>query len=72
MDQIMVDVSDIDVSVGDEVILFGDKDLKLSADKLASICDTIGYELVSNLGKRVPLIFMHDGKAVDVIDYYNR
>jgi alanine racemase len=72
MDQIMVDVSDVDVKVGDEVILFGDKDFKLSADKLAQTCDTIGYELVSNLGKRVPLIFISDNMVVNVIDYYNR
>lgn len=53
MDFIMVDVSNIkDINVGDEVVLFGDD--KISVIELAQIANTISYELLSNIGKRVP------------------
>lgn len=53
MDFIMADVSDIHgINVGDEVVLFGD-DL-ISVIDLAQIANTISYELLSNIGKRVP------------------
>ena len=73
MDQIMVDVTDIpDVIPGDEVLLFGESQGSvLPADEVANLCGTIGYELISNLGKRVPLVFYRNGKAENVIDYYN-
>lgn len=53
MDFIMADVSNVhDINVGDEVVLFGD-DL-ISVIDLAQIANTISYELLSNIGKRVP------------------
>lgn len=53
MDLITIDVTDVPgVSVGDEVVLFGD-DL-VSVDELARSADTISYELLSITGKRVP------------------
>lgn len=53
MDFIMVDVSNIpNINVGDEVVLFGD-DL-ISVIDLAQMANTISYELLSNIGKRVP------------------
>ena len=55
MDQFMVDVSGIDVSVGDEVILMGrDGDLFISADEIARHAQTINYEVVCGISKRVP------------------
>ncbi len=54
MDQLSVDVSDIEnVKMGDEVILFG-KDL--SVDDLASLADTINYEIICGISPRVPRI----------------
>ncbi len=54
MDQMSVDVSEIeDVSIGDEVILFG-KELPL--ESLAELCSTIPYEIVCNISPRVPRI----------------
>ncbi|ONI47017.1 alanine racemase [Candidatus Epulonipiscioides saccharophilum] len=56
MDQFMVNVTNLtNVSVGDEVVLFGfqyDKCIRI--EELASICQTINYELISTIGKRVP------------------
>ncbi|MBQ4120103.1 MAG: alanine racemase [Clostridia bacterium] len=54
MDQMCVDVTDIpEVQMGDEVILFGKK---LSVDVIAGLCDTINYEIVCGISKRVPRI----------------
>ncbi len=53
MDLIMIDVTDVPgVSVGDEVVLFGDS--LVSADDVASWAGTISYEVLSITGKRVP------------------
>lgn len=53
MDQMCVDVTDIDVKMGDEVILFG-KDL--SVDTLADLIGTINYEIICGISPRVPRI----------------
>ena len=56
MDFIMVDVTDIeDVKVGDEVTLFGDN--IVSIEDVASWADTISYEIMTLVGKRVHKVF---------------
>lgn len=56
MDQMMLDVTDVPAEVisGDEVTLFGD--CGITADWLASLYGTIGYEIVCGISKRVPRI----------------
>ncbi len=60
MDQLMIDVSAIeDVCEGDEVTLIGrDGDKEITADGLASLYGTIGYEIVCGISPRVPRIFV--------------
>ncbi len=54
MDQIVVDISNIEnVNIGDEVVLFGKE---LPVDEIADICNTINYEIVCGISKRVPRI----------------
>ena len=54
MDQFVVDVGDSPVTVGDEVVLFGDPTLGApAADDWASAADTINYEIVTRIGPRV-------------------
>ncbi|MHA7985559.1 alanine racemase [Rathayibacter sp. CAU 1779] len=54
MDQIVIAVGDSRVSVGDEVVLFGDPEQGVpSAEDWARAADTIGYEIVTRLGRRV-------------------
>ena len=61
MDQAMLDVTDIpDVKVGDEVIVFGGKELPF--EKAAQWAETICYELTCNISKRVPRIYVRDKK----------
>ncbi|MCW3492318.1 alanine racemase [Microbacterium sp. SSM24] len=55
MDQFVVDVGDAPVSVGDEVVLFGDPTLGApAADDWAAAAGTINYEIVTRVGPRVP------------------
>ena len=71
MDQCMIDVTDIGpVNVGDEVILLGeDNGIKNNADDMAEILDTINYEILCMIGRRVPRIYIKDGKMVNVRNY---
>jgi alanine racemase len=67
MDQLVLDVSDIDgVQVGDEVTVFGDRDLVNTADDFARANGTINYEIICSVGKRVPRVFVYDGKVEGV------
>ena len=60
MDQFMVDITDIpDVKAYDEVVLIGKSgDEMLSADDMAQMLGTIGYEVVCDVGKRVQRIYL--------------
>ena len=60
MDQFMVDISDIDgVSLGNEVTLIGrDGGDIITADDIAELCGTIGYEIVCGISGRVPRIYI--------------
>ena len=55
MDSFMIDVTDIDVKVGDEVIIWDNTNITL--DDIADVCNTINYEILCNIGSRVPRIF---------------
>jgi alanine racemase len=55
MDQMMVDCGDLEVEPGDEVVLLGTQgDETVSAEELANHAGTIGYEIVTRIGERVP------------------
>lgn len=60
MDQMMVDVTGIaDPCAGDEVVLIGySGNGYLGADEIAKKIGTIGYEIVCNISKRVPRIYV--------------
>ncbi len=54
MDQFVVDVGDDAISVGDEVVVFGDPATGApTADEWAAASGTIGYEIVTRIGPRV-------------------
>lgn len=53
MDQVVVDVGDLPVAPGDEVVLFGaGDDGEPTAQEWADACGTISYEVVTRLGGR--------------------
>lgn len=66
MDQIMVDITDIEAKEGDEAVIYGEA---FTADDAAAIIGTIGYELVCAVSKRVPRVYIKDGKVLKITDY---
>lgn len=70
MDQCMIDVTEIDdVKIGDEVVLFGCEEGSLNADDIATKLNTISYEILCMVGRRVPRVYMQNGDVVGVDDY---
>jgi alanine racemase len=57
MDQCVVGISDTGVVPGEEVVVFGSGvDGAPTADDWARWSDTIGYEIVTRIGSRVPRV----------------
>lgn len=71
MDQLMLDVTEIPgVEEGDVVTVFGrDGEAFLPVDELAALNDTIHYEMVCLVGKRVPRIYWKHGKQIGELNY---
>ncbi len=70
MDQFMVDVSRIpDVSEDDGVVLLGrDGEEEISAEALGEISGRFHYELICDLGRRIPRIFTRGGEVVKCVE----
>ncbi|GAA8388096.1 alanine racemase [Helicobacter pylori] len=59
MDQCFVKLNDIEAKEGDEVILFGDKSAKANdANEIATLLNTIPYETISTLSKRLERVYV--------------
>ncbi|MGL2751150.1 alanine racemase [Helicobacter pylori] len=59
MDQCFVKLNDIEAKEGDEVILFGDKSAKANdASEIAALLNTIPYETISTLSKRLERVYI--------------
>ncbi len=54
MDQLVIDLGTDEAHEGEEVVLFGEDGP--SADDWAEVCGTIGYEIVTRIGPRVPRV----------------
>ena len=61
------------VQDGDVVTLLGrdGQGNEIDINEVGALCDTIGYEVVCLIGKRVPRVYLKDGKQVGVVDYIN-
>jgi alanine racemase len=59
MDLTLIDVTDIEgVIVEDEAVLIGTQgEETITADEMAEQCGTISYEILCNVGKRVPRVY---------------
>lgn len=54
MDQFVLDIGDLDVAEGDEVVIFGDAARGVpTAEDWGRAADTIGYEIITRIGPRV-------------------
>lgn len=59
MDQVMVDVGELKVRIGDEAVLIGSQGRnRVSAEELSVLSGTIPYEIVCGLGSRVPRVYL--------------
>jgi len=60
MDLTMIDVSDVPgASVGDEVILWGGAgEAMISVNDVARLANTISYEMLCTVGRRVPRTYI--------------
>jgi alanine racemase len=68
MDLTMVDVTDVpDVAVGDEVVLFGDqRGASLPVEEVARGSETLAYEILCTIGKRVTRLYVRQDHPVRV------
>lgn len=64
MDQIMVDLGpDGTAYNGDEVILIGTQgQATITTNELASLANTISYEVLTNLNTRIPRVYLHESQ----------
>lgn len=63
MDMCMIDLDGYDsCQVGDEVEIFGENN---PVEKMAEYADTIPYEIICAVSKRVPRVFLENGKVVE-------
>ena len=59
MDQFVIDGGDLELAAGDDVCLIGRQgDAEVTADDWARWLDTINYEVVCGVGKRVPRVYV--------------
>lgn len=59
MDQMMIDVGNYKIGLGEEVVLIGNQGKeKITAEELAALSATIPYEIVCGLGSRIPRIYI--------------
>ena len=64
MDQLLVDAGDLPVSVHDDVALIGTQDgVSVTADDWARWLGTINYEIVCDIGPRVPRVYVGGADA---------
>ena len=72
MDQFMVDVTDIPgVQEDDEVTLLGkDGNECITMEELAEKSGGFHYEIVCDIGKRVPRVYLKDGNVIGTKDYF--
>ena len=63
MDMCMVDLTEHpDVTVGSEVEIFGERN---SANEMARLAGTIPYEITCAMSKRVPRVYLREGKVIE-------
>jgi alanine racemase len=60
MDLSLIDVTDVaGANIGDEVILIGQEDhSSITALEIAQLLDTVPYEILCSIGKRVPRLYV--------------
>ena len=61
MDQLMVEISDDEAFVGEEVVLIGkQKNEEILVSELTNLYDTIDYEVLCSFNERIPRIYINE------------
>ena len=73
MDMCCVDVSQIEnIKTGDQVTIFGTSgDKFIPVDEIANILGTISYEICCIIAKRVPRLYIKEGKPIGWLTHFN-
>lgn len=67
MDQFMADISGVEAQAGDTVTLIGEEGgERITADDIAALTGTIGYEIVCGISERVPRAAYYKGEQVGI------
>ncbi len=70
MDMFMIDVTDIECEVTDEVILFGsDGKLSVSVEEIGEKSMSFNYEVICGVSRRIPRVYKKDGKIIKTVNY---
>lgn len=74
MDQMMLDVTDIpDAAEGDTVTLAGrDGEEEITLEELGSLSGRFNYEFACDVNKRVPRVYIRDGKVAGIESGFNQ
>ncbi|MBD5485337.1 MAG: alanine racemase [Lachnospiraceae bacterium] len=72
MDQFMVSVEEIpEAAEGDEVTMIGtDGKERITMEELGELSGRFNYELACDLGKRIPRVYLKNGRITATKDYY--
>ncbi len=70
MDQLMLDVTGADdLAVGDEAVLFGfDEKNYLDSGTQMALCESIHYELLCDINRRVPRVYLKSGEIESIVN----
>jgi len=60
MDMIMVDITDVNCTIGDEVIVFNNQEM---LNKMAKNSNTISYEILTGISQRIPRVLIDSTKT---------
>ena len=70
MDMFMIDVTDIECEITDEVILFGsDGKLSVSVEEIGEKSMSFNYEVICGVSRRIPRVYKKDGKIIKTVNY---
>ncbi len=68
MDQMLLDVSDVEVQEGDIATLF-EGGSPITVDAVAGAVGTINYEILCGISRRVQRVYVRHGTVSEVVDY---
>lgn len=71
MDQSMIDVTEIpNVAIGEEVTLMGmPGGVAPNGEEMADMLDTITHEVTCQVSRRIPRVYVKEGKVISIKDY---